>query len=159
MSAPFNLEIEAPQHGWAPTTITLGSTRVRIDTSDVGPDSFEDLARCALYALEAEGGSCEAEFNEEPSGYIFTLRHIGEGRVEVTLHSTRNIYSPSSAATPRKLVARVESTALDMAFALWRGLCAHEQMLTEASAAEHWRGFPTSHVEALGALLKKRRPA
>jgi hypothetical protein len=147
------LEIEEPQHGWAPTTITLGSTRVRIDTSAVGPDSFDDLARCALYALEAEGGSSEAEFYEEPSGHIFTLRHMGEGKVEVTLHATGDLYGRP---LRRKLVASVESTAFDMALALWRGLRAHEQMLTKASAAEHWRGFPTSQVEALGALLKKR---
>jgi hypothetical protein len=154
MSSPLKLEIRPPTHGWAETTITLGDASVFIDASDVGPDCFEQLAGCALYALEAYEGIREAVFFEEPGAHILGIRHCKEGKVSVTIHTTRDMHD---ATARRELVARIESTAFDVALAIWRGLRAHETMLNEASAAGHWNNFPARDVEVLGKLLQERR--
>jgi hypothetical protein len=68
--------------GWAETTLTLGDKHVSIEASDVGPDSFQQVASCALVALQAHAGSQTAEFFEKPGGHIIEVRHRDGGDVE-----------------------------------------------------------------------------
>lgn len=147
----FNLRIDTPKHGWADTTVTLGDTTVVINASDVGPDCFRELASVGLFAIQAHEGSQSAEFFEEPCGRIIRVTHGDSGDVTVTIHDTSDL---TNATARHDLVASVVMPRAEFAAAVWRGLRAHERLLKEAHAGEHWLAFPDREVELLGRLLR-----
>jgi hypothetical protein len=148
---PFNLAIGTPSHGWAETTIHLGDAEVFIDLSDVGPDSFRQLASAAIFAITAHSGSERVEFFEEPAGKVMEVTALGAGQVQVTISGTELLYGPPARGLDP--IASCQMPARELALGIWRSLRAHEQMLREAHAQENWLAYPEAEMAVLTAKL------